>query len=276
MPTLVCFHAHPDDESITTGGTMALAADAGNRVVLVVATRGEHGEVPDDLAPGETLADRRMAETERSAQVLGVSAVHWLGYRDSGMRGWEHNGHAEAFWQADVDAAAERLAAILRAERADVLTVYDWHGNYGHPDHVQVHRVGHRAAELAGTPHVYEATVNRDAIVRLTAMARELGMDTGVDDPAALDPDVDFDVNATDDGTPFGMPEAELTTSIDVSRVIDRKRASMACHASQITDSSFFLRMPPDVFTLAFGTEWFIRKGAPPGIREDRLAGLTW
>ena len=262
MATLVCFHAHPDDESITTGGTIARASAEGHRVVLVVATNGEHGEVPEDLAAGETLADRRMAETMRSAALLGIARVEFLGYTDSGMHGWDQNNEPASFWQASVDDAAERLAAILREESADVVTVYDSHGNYGHPDHVQVHRVGHRAAELAGTPAVYEATMNRDAVQRLIEMAAELA------------PDLDIDPPELPEDQEFGVPEAELTTAVDVSAFIAQKRASITAHASQVTDSSFFLRMPEAVFARAFSTEWFIRKGAPPGIHEDTLAGL--
>jgi LmbE family N-acetylglucosaminyl deacetylase len=279
MGTLVCFHAHPDDESIQTGGTMALAAAAGNRVVLVVATGGEHGETPDDLGPGETLADRRRVETDRSAVELGIHRVVFLGYEDSGMTGWDQNGHHASFHQAPLDEAAQRLAAILREEQADTLTCYDWHGGYGHPDHIKVHHVGHRAAELAGTPHVYEGTMNRDAIKRQMAAARAAGVSFGPQqDPADAGADSgegeEFDVDQTDDGTPFGMPEADLTTAVDVTSVIDAKRRSMTAHRSQITDSSFFLTMPPEMFATAFGTEWFIRKGAPAGIHEDWLAGL--
>ena len=167
MATLVCLHAHPDDEAMSTGGTMARAKAEGHRVVLVVATNGEHGEVPEDLRDGETLVDRRRTETAASAAALGVDRVVWLGYRDSGMTGWEQNADPSSFLQADVEEAAGRLAAVLEEESADVLTTYDWHGNYGHPDHVKVHRVGHRAAELAGTARVLEATMNRDAIVRM-------------------------------------------------------------------------------------------------------------
>jgi LmbE family N-acetylglucosaminyl deacetylase len=259
MATFVFFHAHPDDESIATGGSMAKYAAAGHRVVLVVATNGEHGEAPDDLTPGESLADRRRAETLRSAEVLGVSAVHWLGYQDSGMHGWEQNGNDRSFHQADVDEAALRLAGILQAEQADLLTTYDWHGNYGHPDHVKVHHVGHRAAVMAGTPNVYEATMNRDHLERLLEAARQAGLE--------LD-----EAGETDDGNEFGTPEADLTTAVDVSAFVDRKRESMACHASQITDSSFFLQMPPEAFLEAFGTEWYIRRGAPAGIHEHELA----
>ena len=240
---------------------MVKAAAAGHRVVLVVATGGEYGEVPADLAPDESLVDRRRRETERSAAILGVDRVAWLGYRDSGMTGWDQNRDPESFMAAPVDAAAERLAAILREERADVMTVYDWHGNYGHPDHVQVHRVGHRAAELAGVPRVFEATMNRDHVVRLMAMAREMGVDVG--SRGSGDAPQEFDPNDTDDGNPFGMAESEITTVVDVGDVTDKKRASIAAHASQVTDTSFFLQMPPDVFRLAFGTEWFILTGGP-------------
>jgi LmbE family N-acetylglucosaminyl deacetylase len=147
MATLVAFHAHPDDECIATGGVMAKAAEEGHRVVLVVATRGEHGEVADGfLADGETLAERRVQETHASAAALGVHRVEFLGYVDSGMMGTPENDLPGSFWTADVDEAAERLAAILREEGADVLTCYDEIGGYGHPDHIQVHRVGLRAA----------------------------------------------------------------------------------------------------------------------------------
>ena len=93
----------------------------------------------------------------------------WLGYRDSGMTGWEQNDDPSSFWRTDVDEAAARLAAVLREEAADVVVLYDWHGGYGHPDHIQVHRVGHRAADLAGTPKRFEITFNRDALVALMA-----------------------------------------------------------------------------------------------------------
>ena len=268
MGTLVCFHAHPDDESIATGGTIARAVGEGHRVVLVVATNGDHGEVPADLAEGETLVDRRRAETHRSAEVLGIHRVVWLGYADSGMTGWDQNHHPEAFWQAPVDEAAGRLAEVLREEGADVLTVYDWHGNYGHPDHIQVHRVGHRAAALAGTSAVFEATMNRDHLGRVIAMARAMAEADG----AAGAPDDGFDPDApADDGNPFGTPEAELTHAVDVRPWVGVKRDSMRCHASQISDSSFFLEMPDEAFVGSFGTEWFIERGVKPGLRTGWL-----
>jgi LmbE family N-acetylglucosaminyl deacetylase len=266
VPTLVCFHAHPDDESISTGGTLAKASADGHRVVLVVATNGDHGEVPADLAPGETLVDRRRAETERSAAALGIHRVVWLGYADSGMTGWEQNDHEHSFWQAPVEDAAEKLAAVLREEGADILTTYDWHGNYGHPDHIQVHRVGHRAAELAGTPRVLEATMNRDHMRRLMSAVKEMGLegDQAIEGP---DGDEDWDVDGpADDGNPMGTLETEISLAVDVTGYIAAKRESMRCHASQITDTSFFLQMPDEAFAAAFGTEWFIEPGVagPP------------
>lgn len=266
MATLVCFHAHPDDEALQTGGTIARAAAQGHRVVLVVATGGEHGEPPTDLGEGETLAQRRAAEAARSAEVLGIARVAWLGYRDSGMTGWEHNTHPEAFMNADVEEAANRLAAILSEEKAEVFTTYDWHGNYGHPDHVAVHRIGHRAAELAGTPYVYEATINRDAVIRAMDTARAAGMDV---------PDFGNDETPnTDDGNPFGTAESELTTFVDVSEYVNQKRDSLRAHASQVGADSFFFAMPDDAFRIMFGTEWFIRRDAAASHREDWLAGL--
>jgi LmbE family N-acetylglucosaminyl deacetylase len=264
MSTLVCFHAHPDDESLITGGVIAKYAAAGHRVVIVSATGGEHGEVPDDLAPGESLADRRRAELEASARALGAARVVMLGYEDSGMTGWEQNTNNGAFSNVDTEVAARPFADILEEERADTLTVYDWHGNYGHPDHVKVHHVGHRAAEMAGTPHVYEATVNRDLIRRMMEAVREAGMDLE-----------DFDADGpADDGNPMGTPEAELTTAVDVSAFIPQKRASLTCHASQISDTSFFLTMGEMSFAAMTSVEWFIRNGAPPGIHESELAGM--
>src|SRR5882672_7069567 len=146
---------------------MRKAFEAGHRVVLVVATRGENGEVDDGfLDPGEELWQRRVVETEAAAEILGAHRVEFLGYVDSGMMGTETNDAPGSFWTTPVEDAAAKLAAILREERADVLTCYDDNGVYGHPDHIQVHRVGIRAAELAGTPRVYQSTFNRDQVRR--------------------------------------------------------------------------------------------------------------
>ena len=261
--TLVTFHAHPDDECIATGGVIAAAVAAGHRVVLVVATRGEVGEVDDGvLADDETLAARREVETARAAAILGIARIEFLGYRDSGMVDTPDNDAPGSFWTADVEEAAERLARILREERAEALTIYDDNGNYGHPDHIQVHRVGVRAAELAGTPRVYEATLNRDAVKRLMRARRGEAIAAGVEFPPDLD---------DPDAFTMGVPEERITTTVDVSAFVDRKRDALAAHASQVDETSFFLAMPIEVFREMFGTEWFIRRDVPPGASEESL-----
>jgi LmbE family N-acetylglucosaminyl deacetylase len=271
VATLVTFHAHPDDEAIATGGTMAKAAAAGHEVVLVSATRGELGEpVPGVLDEGEPLWRRRVTETEASAKVLGAGRVEFLGYEDSGMMGESTNENPACFWQADLDEAAGRLAAILTDVGADVLTVYDDHGGYGHPDHIQVHRVGVRAAELAGVAHVYESTMNRDQIARLMAEQSE---------PPEGMAGADFDERqAAATAADFGSPEALITHRVDVRAFLEQKRQSMEAHASQIAESSFFLAMPAETFAGAFGQEWFIERGRPRSgdqpFGDDLFAGL--
>jgi LmbE family N-acetylglucosaminyl deacetylase len=260
VATLVTFHAHPDDECIGCGGIMRKAFEEGHRVVLVVATRGEHGEVADGfLAEGEQLWQRRVAETQAAADILGVKRVEFLGYRDSGMMGTPTNDEPGSFWTADVEEAAGKLAAILREENADVLTCYDDFGGYGHPDHIQVHRVGLRAAELAGTPRVYQNTTNRDHIRRDLAEFAEQAAAAGLEIP---DPE---EMGA------IGKPESEITAAVDVTAYLDYKRQAMRAHASQISESSFFLALPEDSFARSFGTEWFIRTGQGPGITETDL-----
>ena len=246
---LVCFHAHPDDEVFTTGGVMRVAADAGHRVVLVTATDGALGEVPAGLlAEGERLVDRRRRELETSAGALGVHRLEMLGYPDSGMAGTPDNARADAFCNVDVEVAAARLARLLVEEGADVLTVYDPHGNYGHPDHIQVHVVGVRAAELAGVAHVYEATVNRDQMVRLMASNPQWAAD-------ASPPDV----------SEFGLPESEITTVVDVRAAMAAKRLAMVAHESQVGDFGPFLAMPAEQVEAAFGQESFRRRGESTG-----------
>lgn len=257
-------HAHPDDEAIACGGIMRKAVEDGHRVVLVVATRGEHGEVPDGfLAEGEELWRRRVLETKASAEILGVHRLEFLGYVDSGMMGTPTNDLPGSFWTASVAEAAAKLAAILVDERADVLTCYDDNGGYGHPDHIQVHRVGMRAAELAGTSRVYQNTMNRDHVLRgMSAFAEQASV-------------AGFEMPDFPDDQEFGKPESMITAAVDVTPYIAHKRRAMRAHASQISDQSFFLAMPDEGFAYAFGTEWFIRDGQGPGITEnDLMAGL--
>jgi LmbE family N-acetylglucosaminyl deacetylase len=249
MATAVFFHAHPDDEAIATGGTMAKLADAGHRVVLVTATRGELGETPEGfLRPGESLAERRALELAAACEVLGVARQEYLGYGDSGMAGEPTNDNPSSFWCADVDEAAARLATLLREESADVLVAYDENGVYGHPDHIQVHRVGLRAGELADVERVYMATVNRDYLQSLSGRVAELGLaEPGEEQP------------------PFenlGVTGDRITTAVDVSDFVTAKRQAMKAHASQISDTSFFLTLPDAAFAAVWGREWYIR--VPP------------
>lgn len=251
VSTVVFFHAHPDDEAIATGGTMARLADQGHRVVLVTATRGELGEIPDGLLrPGESLVDRRTAELAEAARILGVSRQTFLDYLDSGMAGEPTNERPGSFAAADVAEAGEALAALLRDEAADVLVTYDEHGGYGHPDHIQVHRVGMAAADLASTPIVYLSTMNRDYLMSLSADA--------TDGPWLPDEET------TEQMSTMGEPASRITTTVDVRAWIEAKRRSMRAHASQISESSFFLSMPDDVFETVWGQEWYIRVTPAP------------
>ena len=252
MATVVMLHAHPDDEAILTGGTIARLAAEGHRVVLVVATRGELGEVPDGLlVPGQDLAHRRVAETRWAAEILGIGRVEFLGYRDSGMAGSPTNLAPEAFCRADLDEAAARVSDIVLEEGAEALVAYDDHGAYGHPDHVQVHRVGVRAADLLADVALYEATINRDHVERgRQQAARRAGVAVAV----------------PDFGPDFGVPESAITHTVDVRPYAAIKRRAMAAHSSQIAETSFFLALPEPAFLAGFGFEWFIR--TRPGRRD--------
>jgi LmbE family N-acetylglucosaminyl deacetylase len=263
--TLVAFHAHPDDEALLTAGTLARAAAEGHRVVLVVATAGEAGLVAGG-GTGPALATRRRAELEASAAALGCARVEVLGYADSGMCG--EAGGELAFCRADVQSAAERLSQILIEESADVLTIYDPAGGYGHPDHVQVFRVGVRAGELAGTASVLEATVDRASLQRaLRVLARLPGM------PAEFAPGR-FDSSYT--------PRPALTHRVDVRRYAGAKRAAMAAHASQAGADegtrtlAVLLRLPRWLFRIALGREWYVERGRTAGgpLLDDIFASV--
>ena len=276
--TLVAFHAHPDDEALLTSGTMAKAAAAGHRVVLVIATDGALGLASDGFKEAGALADVRLAEAQESADALGVARVEWLGYADSG-----HEGPIPAdppglvrFCRAPLEEAAERLAAVLRTERADVLLTYDAQGGYGHRDHVRVHDVGARAAEIARlssntqTPRVLEATVPRDTIARAVRWVGRV-----YHYPDEFDPTV-FERSYT--------ARADITHRIDVRRHAGAKRASMRAHASQASSNggdrtlAAFLRIPRPLYDVAFGREWFrdpsVHGRAVDGIRTDIFEGL--
>ncbi len=245
------------------GGTLARAAAEGHKVVVVTATDGAVGEVADGvLEPGETLEARRAVELQRAANILGIDRAVQLGYRDSGMMDTADNDHPGCFWQADLDEAAAKLAAILNEEGADILTIYDSYGGYGHPDHIQVHRVGHAAARLAGIGRVYEVSMNRDRIRALNSMGPD-----GDEGPRADDDRFDIDK--------IGFAESEITTAVDITEWLDTKRAAMAAHQSQVGEDSWFLSLPPDVFVQAFGTEWF-RRTTPEFVGDPVADRETW
>ncbi|WP_068189709.1 PIG-L family deacetylase [Mycobacterium sp. UM_CSW] len=250
MATVVAFHAHPDDEVILTGGTLARAADAGHRVVLVTATDGRVHDEDDDL---------RLDELRCSADILGLHRVECLGYADSGYgpEFYPDPPGRVRFGRADVDQAAGRLAAILREEDADLLLSYEANGGYGHRDHIQVHHVGKRAAELAATPRVLEATMPRELLVRIGNLARLLRL------PAPYEPEIARTAYA---------PKARITHRINVFGFARRKRDAMAAHRSQIGNSAaaarafdVLLALPPQAFGLLFPREWFIDPALPAG-----------
>ncbi len=271
--TLVCFHAHPDDEALLTGGTIARASAEGHRVVVVCATDGAMGLVSSGIAGQGDLGERRREELRSAAAALGCGDVRFLGYADSGYEAPREkiggaplerpasgaNLDGTRFCDVPTQAAAGRLAEILRELNADVLTVYDPAGGYGHPDHVAVRRVGVAAAELAGTPVVLEATVDRRALrralgaLRASGVTRALQVDEAEWDPRRFD-------------TAFADPDL-ITHQVRVGRYTRAKRNAMAAHASQATgDASVrtlavFARLPRLVFRIVFAREWFVEVG---------------
>ncbi|MER0481076.1 PIG-L family deacetylase [Streptomyces sp. Edi2] len=262
------FHAHPDDEALLTAGTMARLAGEGHRVVLVLATAGERGLAPKSLRD-RGLGEVRREEAHASARILGCSRVAFLGYADSGHTPGPApaRGGARPFASAEVEEAAGRLAALLTEERADLLTVYDPAGGYGHPDHVQVHRVGYRAARLAGTPVVLEATVDRTLLLRGLRAASWVHR---------FPPEFDRESFRQAYGA-----RSEITHRVPVKRHWRAKRASMSAHLSQARggDSERTLaalgRLPGPAFRQVLGTEWFIQRGLPAGpVLRDPLATL--
>jgi LmbE family N-acetylglucosaminyl deacetylase len=254
--TLVSFHAHPDDEVLLTGGTLARVAAEGHRVVLVVATDGAAGLAASNLRDDGGLAARRSAELHRSAAALGCARVVLLGFADSG---WGNGASPppDAFSRLPVEQTAAPLAQLLREERADVLTVYDPAGGYGHPDHRRVHEVGVLAARLAGTPVVLEATIDRRLILPIVRLV-------------AAVPRVLPEVRASAFARSF-TAHADITHRVDVRPFTAAKRRAMASHVSQSTTDEgtrtlrLLLRLPTWLFRRVAGTEWFVERGRAPG-----------
>jgi LmbE family N-acetylglucosaminyl deacetylase len=253
--TIVFFHAHPDDEVLYTGGTMARLATEGHNVILVTATAGEAGLTSSRIRSGGSLADLRRLELAKSAAILGCRRVLGFGYADSGLAE-KQDGSDAGFSRMTSEPIAVRLARLLVEERADVITMYDPVGGYGHPDHRQVHRVGVRAAQLAETPIALEATVDRRALQRALQLVRWVKRNSPDYRPARFDG--------------LYTPPWLITHRVDVSAYLEQKHAAMEAHVSQTASDegtralAGFVRLPSSLFRLAFGREWFVEHGRVP------------
>ncbi len=259
--TLVFMHAHPDDEALLTSGTMARAVAEGNRVILIVATNGEAGLTAGSMKKG--LGSRRMSELEESTRAIGVTRTIALGYHDSGLYGEIISGFAHT----DVEKVAAAVTAVLDEERADVVIGYDPSGGYGHPDHLQVHRVVRLAVAHAATqPQLFEATLPREPIVRAVRTAKALHLTPKDFDPAEF-------ANAW-------TPKADITHRVNVREYLAQKRASLRAHASQasadgtVRTLGVIAKLPPRVLGGIMGTEYYV-KVASASSTSDGLSALT-
>lgn len=280
---LLCVHAHPDDEAISTGGVLLRAAAEGRRTAVVTCTGGELGEIvgegmdPEQVRP--RLGEVRRAELAEALRLLGAGDPRPLGYRDSGMVGTAGNDDPRSFWQAPFDEAVERLVAQIRAFRPEVVVTYDPYGLYGHPDHLQAHRVGVVAAEACAVeqlypgagpawrvPKVYLATVPRSFTRFANASLGRLGLPSPFADPVVPDDVV------------VGVPDAWVDATVDVRGHVQQKFAALRAHVTQVGPSSFFLNLPDELHEVAYGTEWFIRHRsdvAVPDHEDDLFTGLA-
>ncbi|MFC5187733.1 PIG-L family deacetylase [Actinomadura harenae] len=264
--TLMAVHAHPDDEVLGTGGVLARAAAEGHRAVLVTCTNGEQGDDAGGLKPqdeghdAEGVARVRLAELRESTAILGIEHVELLGYRDSGMVGWSTNEDPRAFANIPLDDAAARLAELMERYRPDVVITYDDNGNYGHPDHIQAHRIAIAATESTGIPRkFYETAVPRSGIKMMFEEGKKAGLDFGDELP--------------DD---FGTPDELITTVVDVAPYAERKLKALEAHASQ-GENIFLLRLPDEMQARVFGSESFVRRFSKvdsPLPEQDLFAGL--
>ena len=256
--TVVAFHAHPDDEVLLTGGTLARLASQGDRVVIVVATDGSMGQA----------SGRRLRELQASAKTLGAARVVHLGYADSGHGPvlFPDPPGRTRFARADLDEAAARLAAILRQEHAGLLLSYDAGGGYGHRDHVKVHQVGARAAQLAGDVRVLEATWPREFYAWLYLAAWLARLVVRYRPRAAR---------------MAGSPRTAIIHRVNVRRYAAQKQAALAAHSSQHSGTGraarlmrLLIRLPVPVFGALLGYEWFARPGAghEPGFQSGDMA----
>lgn len=256
--TLMAVHAHPDDESMGTGGILAKYSAEGVRTVVVFGTQGEAGEIqnPEFIhsTPGLKIEEIRARELAKALNLLRVNMVYFLGYRDSGMVGTAENLDPRAFVQADMDEAVGRLVKIIRAVRPHVIITYNEKGLYGHPDHVMAHRITVRAFHEAADPSLYSGdtlepwltsklyyvAIPKSRLVKIAEFLRSVGEEPGFD-PEYL-----------------GTPDEKITTRIDVREHLDLKMEALFSHQSQISPRSFFKRLPDNFRKEAFGFEHFV------------------
>ena len=287
---LLLVHAHPDDESISNGATMASYAAAGVHVTLVTATLGEEGEILQPelahlaAAREDALGAYRLGELATAARELGVADHRFLGgpgrYRDSGMMGTPTNDDPRSFWQADVEEAAADLVAVIREVRPQVLVTYDENGGYGHPDHIQAHRVAMRAHVLAADPAFRPDLGPAWDVAKIywTVVPRSL-VQAGIDAMKAAGDTTFFGADRAED-LPFAIPDELVTTMVAAEDVVERKMAAMAAHATQIALDGPFFALSNNLGQRVWGIEFYRlvhgpRGAAGPGGHEtDLFAGL--
>jgi LmbE family N-acetylglucosaminyl deacetylase len=249
-------HAHPDDEATSTGGVLAKAAAEGVRTVLVTCTDGSCGDGPGGVKPGEPghdpaeVAAARIPELEKSCQILGITHLELLGYGDSGMEGWPQNDAPGSFWSTPVEEGAAKLAKLIEEYSPDVIVTYDENGFYGHPDHIQAHRITMAAVESTGSKaKVYWGTVPRSLFGRFGDAMKELGLG-----------DWDEDLPREEEGgqLDMGLPDDEITTWVDITDYAEQKYGSLQAHASQ-GENIFFLQLGIEKFKGLMGIETFLR-----------------
>ncbi|GAA1917078.1 N-acetyl-1-D-myo-inositol-2-amino-2-deoxy-alpha-D-glucopyranoside deacetylase [Streptantibioticus ferralitis] len=283
---LLLVHAHPDDESINNGATMAKYAAEGAQVTLVTCTLGEEGEViPPELAHlaadrDNTLGEHRIGELAAAMRELGVTDHRFLGgpglYRDSGMMGAAQNERPGCFWQADVEEAAGHLVAVIREVRPQVMVAYDPNGGYGHPDHIQAHRVAMLAADLAAEPGFRPDLGEPHAIARVywNCVPRSV-VEEGFARLRAAGGNIPFEGIASADDVPGVVDDAEATVAVDGTRYAQRKAAAMRAHVTQIAVDGPFFALSNDLGQPVFAMEYYrmVRGQQPAGRADDLFAG---
>ena len=286
---LLLVHAHPDDEVIGTGATIARYADEGVHVTLVTCTAGEEGEilVPElnhlRAAEEDRLAEVRVVELADSMTALGVHDHRWLGgvgrYRDSGMMGDPANDKPGTFWHADLDEAAGHLVKVVREVRPQVLVTYDDNGGYGHPDHIMAHRVAMRAIELAADASFEPDSGPAWEIAKAywTALPKSV-LQTGIDALRAAGDDSGFLAVDSVDDLPFGTPDELVTTKFDGTAYLDRKRAAMRAYPTQISMDGPFFALSNSIGLEFMAMEYYQLVKGPAvvgGLEKDLFANVS-